>query len=84
MNATTAGTETNWNTAELLNVSWHKLTTIANNYLNATEKGEENSFAILPLICGVSMTGVTLVVFIVTWSDRRLKRPHNIISFLWQ
>ena len=81
MNATTAETETYWNTTEFLNVSWHKLTTIANIYFNATEQGEQNSFAIVALICGVIMTGVTfvgqLVVFIVTWNDRRLRRPHN-------
>ena len=81
MNATTAETETHWNTIEFLNVSWHKLITIANIYFNATEQGEQNSFAIVLLICGVIMTGVTfvgqLVVFIVTWNDRRLRRPHN-------
>ena len=81
MKISTAETETNWNATEFLNVSWHKVTAITNNCFNSTEQDEDNFLAIVPLICGIVMTGTTfvgqVVVFIVIWNDKRLRRPHN-------
>ena len=81
MDVSTAQTETKWGTTDFVNVSYLKKSTITSNYFNTTEHGEKHFFAIVPLICGVIMTGVTFVgqtvVFIVTWNDERFRRPHN-------
>ena len=46
---------------------------------NSTEAG--SSLILTPLICGITMTTLAflgqIIVFIVTWNDARLRRPHN-------
>ena len=46
---------------------------------NSTEAG--GSLNLIPLICGITMIVLAflgqIIVFIVTWNDSRLRRPHN-------
>ena len=57
------------------------VTTAQNHNRSSADQETGISLILIPLICGITMTVLTffgqIIVFIVTWNDVRLRRPHN-------